>query len=227
MLVTSGSPPHIRISYGNQKVHNVSPEQAILLVGDGQTEENPAGSALLTATGILSGRVAFTLGENIRVKTPIFDFDASNTNQFRFNELQFDESDPGGIQPWYGPSTEVMNVLHVTNPADPQLDTFWFYQTALEVLVEENSFSFDSSPYTPVLMNVCIVSYDALGDEFDRVDKIELTRFDYWDDDLEHVSYRSSVDRPLIFVDTEVDKEAFPDLYILRVADGGFVWVLQ
>lgn len=143
-------------------------------------------------------------------------------SQFRFVGFEFDPNDPGGFLPDYGNSTDI-RVLHVTNPDDPDLDTFFYYHLALEVPIAENP---DTLAAAPPGLIVNLIAFGPEGDRLDAVENIILTRFDDAGDPF-FINYRSDVAQPLIFVDTAVDKSAFPDLDIVQVDPAGFVTVFK
>lgn len=219
ILVSGGPGPMMSVTYNAEQVRVRSPDNGALILGDGMPSGPLSEETIVNSINQSVGRITFDFN-GIRVTTPEFLY-IHAPPQFRVNELEYDPHDPGGFEPNYGQSSTALRVLHVIDPVDPQLDTFWFYHVALEVPVEENP---DTIADAPQILFVDIVAHDASGEAIDSFEHVELTRFDD-DGDPFFINYRSDLVQPFIFVDAAVDKLEFPDLRILQVDTAGFVTV--
>lgn len=219
VLVSSGTPPSIGATFAANQVHIRSAGNSAVITGDGMLSAHWSDQDVLNSFTVIRGRMTFNLN-GISIRTPEFDFYHAPP-QFQFVGLEFDPHDPGGYPPTYGSPFNGVPTLSVYDPSDPQLDTFWYYQVALQVGVEENA---DTVVAPPSILTVDLIAYDASGNRVDSVNNITLSRIDN-DGDPYVISLRSDLVRPFIMVDAAVNKAPFPDLRILRVSADGYVVV--
>ena len=210
------------VRYSSDEVHVRSNSTAAIIMGQGRRSGGLQTDLIPVMTGISRGRltVHFAGGS---LTSPEFDINHSGSH-FRFNELEFDPHDPGGVEPGYGDSFEGITVLHVEDPNDPDLalDTLWSFHVALEVPVDENA---DSIAVAPATITIDLLVLDASGQSIDQITGLVLNRDDN-DGDPNAINYRSDVVRPLIFIDADVPGQNFPDLHLLEVVAGSSVTVV-
>lgn len=220
LLTHFGSHPPLTVRYNNSELHEQSSDTAAIILGQGNRSGEIQTALIPFMTGFSRGQLTLNFAGE-KLTTPEFDVDHAG-QQFRFNTLDFDPHDPGGVMPDYGESVDSMTVLHVTTPADPWIENAWGYHIALEVPVDENA---DTLAYAPAKISVDLLSLDAVGQVQDSVMNLVLTRIDD-DGDPAAINYRSDLLRPLIFIDTPVDEAPFTELHVIHVVAGGSITVL-
>jgi hypothetical protein len=220
LLTSAGSHPPLAVDFSSSEVQEQSSNTAVIILGQGSRSGGIQTDLIPLMTGFSRGRLTLSIaGEALT--TPEFDIDHSG-QQFRFNELDFDPVDPGGVAPDYGVSVDPVPVLNVTDPVDPGLDTLWGFHVALEVPVDENA---DSLAVAPATISVDLLVIDAAGQVHDSIANLMLDRIDA-DGDPAAINYRSDLVRPLIFVDAAVNELAFPDLHVVQVVAGSSVTIV-
>ena len=83
--------------------------------------------------------------------------------------------------------------------------------------IAENAHTVSASPES---VSVDLVSYDSSGLEIDRVSRVELQRLDA-DGDPSYITYHNDLYKPIVFVDTTLDKNAYPNVIIIQAQQDG------
>ncbi|HWL92703.1 MAG TPA: hypothetical protein VNT79_04140 [Phycisphaerae bacterium] len=214
-----GSPSaSFQIQYSAAQVREQSVAQADLIVGDG-TLVNAPDFATTRAPGSLVGTLSLNFG-NIIVAKP-FSFAPTPTGQWRKIEYMDSSISTGppvlGVEP---DTLEVMALSIEDNPEDQHESVFvhayGFHYAAL-VEIEENATTVVNSPAS---LFVDLVSYDSTAAQFHVLSNIELVKVTN-DGDPSLIIYTSDLEKPVILVDYPLDPLDFPNVWLLRMPEGG------
>ncbi|MBX3358352.1 MAG: hypothetical protein KF745_07980 [Phycisphaeraceae bacterium] len=218
---TVGSPTSVfTVSFSSADVQETSGSQAVILLGSG-TCSLPTGIENL-GPGIFDGVITANLTGGA---TPASAVTIScETDAATWESVHYPDG-PGGLgSPTIGgalTSPPIMR-LGVTHP-DPQhpaaatlMGSNAFHLAAV-LRISENAASATSAPST---VSVDLVTYDSSGAETDRYRGLVLNKI-LSDGDPSHITYSNDLLKPIIIVDTAIDRSAYPNFVLLRGTSGG------
>lgn len=205
-------PPDFNIAYSSDEVHEQSVSVAIVVVGDGTSSDEPDPVSFGT-TGQVPGVLTLDFGDHQLSRSFVFTFELSG----EWHRVGFASDGARSV----GSIPDRMDYYQI-DPVDPTFDVaelpnaYWYFRTFV-LRVDDNP---TSAATVPASMEVTLVTLDPGALVVDTV-PATLFRITADDGDPANFVYYSDVARPVILVDSDVNKDDFPDLTILKAVDGG------
>ena len=208
------APPSFTVAYSSPQVQEQSMSQAIIVVGDGAASSLPDATSFGT-TGQVVGTVTITFDGVSVQKNVTFGFQISG----EWHRIHYDTDGTTSV----GAIADGMwiYVISLTNPTFSLAElpnALWYFRTFL-LRVDENSTTLATAPDT---LDVVLVTVDSGGTLVDQ-EPVILLKVLGDDGDPANIVYHTDLDNPVILVDSDVNKDDYPDLTILRAATGGHV----
>ncbi len=222
---TNGTSDAFNINFSAAEVQEVSASEAKIVLGAG-SGTLPVGIDAL-GLGTFQGTFNVDFGSgNILMKVIEVTPATSEAGEFRMVVYHggYDSIDP----PQLGNQAGNVEILVLSIAADPThtpeevlLNAVDAHYAAVVKVVQSS----ESTANAPSSMFVDIVTFDSNGDEFSRLEDVELYRNDS-DGDTDYIAYQSDMLLPIIIVDTEVDATGFVEARPVYAAQGGTIGIV-
>lgn len=221
---TGGVSELFTIRFDADALHEISTSQAEIVVGTGL---GAIPSALGDfGTGELQGTLTVVFDGSAAAAAPIAFTPVTGGNTVR--SILYSPSGPGGIDPPQlgpEPSTAVIYRLSLLpNSTTPTVEQLFAARGAHLTPVFRAARNASSASAAPSVTKVDVVSYDSDGFEIERIADVVLNRLT--DSDPLFINYAATLTKPLILIDVNVDRQAYPQFYLLTVAVGGSIAVV-
>lgn len=207
-------------SFSAAQIRNTTSNTATIVVGDGTFSGAPDPTTL-NDPGILYGNLAFAFG-SLQVRRT-FHF-APASGAATWEDVDYPDGPGGSADPILDgepPDLPVLLLSGTPNPMNPSeallLGANGFHIAAV-VRIKENPTTIASAPATIL---VDLVSFDSNDVELDRVPGLVLSKISGDDGDPKYITYHNDLTIPIVLVDVNLNKSAYPNVIPFMVVGGG------
>lgn len=209
-----GTPTSVfTVTFSAADVRENSASQAVILLGAGSASL-PSGIENL-GPGVFDGTLTVNLSGGAAPSRSLQI--TPETNAARFEVVDYPGGPGGALPPALAGEPSTLQILLLSlrfdpahpNPATLQGSTDCHLAATLRLV--ENAATLVSAPAT---VHVDLVSFNAAGSEYDRLHGLTLFRNDS-DGDPAHITYINDLSRPILLIDTAVDRGQYPNFYLL------------
>jgi hypothetical protein len=210
--------PEFVVDYDAAQVRESSINLAVLVIGDG-TVRPPCPAPPAVGSGSLIGSLELQLSAGVVHKDLSITLDAEGD----FHQLDYPEDESGLLPgaPVLGARFTQLVIAEINqdHPDEMALETPNAFHSAFVLKIDENT---HSSQDAPAQLIVTMESRDLSGVTIDSIFSITLSPIEP-DGDPDNLTYSSDVLRPIVFVDSIVNKSMYPGINILRAVEGGSI----
>ena len=212
------------ITYSAQQVRESGPSAAVVGVADG-TFTNPPNVNTLAGGGAMRGTLDFHFGQVTASRA--FDF-VVLTSGADWQVIDYPDG-PGGSEParlgGVLATLPLFELSALPDPLNPSNEFLWGatdFHCAAVFGIDENSVSV---PLAPPSVTVTLVTYAPGGAELARASGLVLSKIA--NDGNPALILYGQLDRPVLFVDVDLNPASYPDFVILRAVEGGEARILS